>query len=155
LDSNCEYAGGCGKGSRQDKWLTADLHKSRAQCTLAFFHQPLFSSGGHGDNFDYRTFWDDLYAAHAEVVLDGHDHDYERFAPQDPQGRADANGIREFVVGTGGKNRGGFRVIRPNSQVRAAPFGVLELTLHPRSYDWRFVPIAGSTFTDRGSTRCH
>jgi hypothetical protein len=155
LDSNCEEVDGCRKGSRQEKWLAADLRRSKARCTLAFFHEPLFSSGGHGDDFHYRTLWEDLYAAHADVVLNGHDHVYERFAPQDPMGRADANGIREFVVGTGGKNHGSFRVIRANSQVRAAPFGVLELTLHPRSYNWRFVSIAGSAFTDSGSSQCH
>ena len=157
LNSACAVAGGCTKGSPQERWLAADLKAHPNKCTLAFWHEPLFSSGGHGGDMGYMPFWQDLYQAGAEIVLNGHDHDYERFAPQTPSGALDpAQGIREFVVGTGGKNLGTFHTrIRPNSEVRSRTFGVLELRLHPTSFDWSFVPIAGSTFTDSGSGTCH
>jgi len=101
-------------------------------------------------------FWDALYAAGAEVVLNGHHHFYERFAPQTPSQQASASGIREFVVGTGGRNLARFATVQPNSEVRGnSAFGVLSLTLHPTSYDWRFVPEAGQTFSDSGTTACH
>jgi hypothetical protein len=102
--------------------------------------------------------WEALYAADAEVVLNGHDHDYERFAPQSPSGAVDdARGIRQFVVGTGGRELRPFRTaIEANSEVRNAnTFGVLKLTLHPNSYEWKFVPVAGKTFTDTGTSDCH
>jgi acid phosphatase type 7 len=104
-----------------------------------------------------RATWDALYAANADVVVSGHDHNYERFAPQSPSGEADASrGIREFVVGTGGKELRPFGMIKANSQVRnATTYGVLKLTLNPTSYDWKFVPVAGKTFTDSGTTSCH
>ena len=99
--------------------------------------------------------WQDLYAAHADIVLSAHDHDYERFALQGPAGAADANGIREFVVGTGGKSHYGFVTVEPNSQVRDSnAFGVLQLKLHPNGYDWEFVPEKGASFTDSGSEAC-
>ncbi len=103
------------------------------------------------------SFWQDLYAAGAEVVLSGHTHNYERFAPQRPNGTLDGTrGIREFVVGTGGVSHNPFRTVKPNSQVRnASTYGVLKLILHPGSYDWKFVPVAGETFTDSGTKRCH
>lgn len=154
LNSECASAGGCGKGTAQERWLRSDLRAHPTLCTLAFWHQPRFSSGGHGDNAAYQTFWEDLQAAGAELVLNGHDHDYERFAPQTPGRAPAADGIREFVVGTGGKNLRAPGAPKANSEVRAATFGVLELTLRSDSYDWEFVPIAGS-FTDRGHTRCH
>jgi acid phosphatase type 7 len=90
-------------------------------------------------------------------VLGGHDHDYERFAPQDPNGKADAaRGIREFVVGTGGKSHRPFAYVRPNSEVRNNDtYGVLKLTLYPNGYDWQFIPVAGKSFTDTGSGNCH
>jgi hypothetical protein len=154
LNSECSNAGGCGKGSAQEQWLQSDLRAHPARCTLAFWHEPRFSSGGHGNNPAYQVFWEDLVAAGAELVLNGHDHDYERFAPQTPSGVADPNGIREFVVGTGGKNLRPLHDPRPNSEARSDTFGVLELTLHSDSYDWQFVPIAGSSFTDHGSTKC-
>jgi hypothetical protein len=103
-------------------------------------------------------FWDDLYAANADLVLNGHDHDYERFAPQSPGGTADpARGIRELAVGTGGAGERGFRTPpEPNSEVRnGVTHGVLKLTLHLNRYDWQFVPVAGKTFTDTGTTTCH
>jgi hypothetical protein len=102
-----------------------------------------------------RPIWDALYEARAELVLAGHDHHYERFAPQTPSGAPDANGIRQFVVGTGGKNYTRIHSLQANSEVRAANvFGVLELRLSRDGYRWRFVPEAGKTFTDSGSGVC-
>jgi hypothetical protein len=158
INSNCSAVGGCSVGSPQEKWLRANLKATTRRCTLAYWHHPLFSSGGHGAESQMRPIWDDLYRAHAEIVLGGHDHDYERFAPQTPAGAADpSGGIREFVVGTGGKNHDRFGPnVAPNSEVRNSDtFGVLKLTLHPSGYDWKFLPEAGHTFTDSGSGTCH
>jgi hypothetical protein len=157
LNSNCAAVGGCGPGSPQQQWLANDLAAHRGACLLAYWHHPRFSSGPHGDDPTSQPFWDDLYAAGADVVLNGHDHIYERFAPQTPAGAADpARGIRQFVVGTGGKNLTGIFQVRANSEVRdAATFGALELTLYPNGYAWRFRPEAGKTFTDSGLGVCH
>jgi hypothetical protein len=158
LNSMCENVGGCGASSPMVTWLKNDLAANPAACTLAYFHHPLFNSGAeHGNDPKMRPSWDALYAAGAEVVLSGHEHTYERFAPQTPAGAADpAQGIREFVVGTGGASHYSFGTIQPNSEVRNADtYGVLKLTLHPGSYDWRFVPEAGKTFTDSGTDQCH
>ena len=159
LNSNCAEVGGCDTTSAQGQWLQGDLAAhSNAACTLAYFHHPLFSSGSdNGNDPEMRPIWDSLYAAGAEMVLNGHDHDYERFAPQTASGVADsARGIREFVVGTGGRSHYSFGTIRDNSQVRNSDtFGVLKLTLHPTSYDWQFVPEVGKTFSDSGSASCH
>jgi hypothetical protein len=157
LNSNCSRAGGCGEGSPQLTWLRADLATHRTRCTLAFWHHPRFSSGEHGNQMQMAPIWQALYTAGADVVLSGHDHDYERFAPQDGNGGADAaRGIREFVVGTGGKNHYPFSSPQPNSEVRNdTTFGVIELTLRPTGYDWQFLPEAGKTFTDSGSGACH
>ncbi len=160
LNSECDKVGGCDASSEQVKWLKQDLGKSGAHCTLAYFHKPLFSSGvEHGNDPTVKPLWEALYAAGAEIVINGHDHHYERFAPQDPNGQADSqHGIREFVVGTGGKST--HRTLsptpQPNSEARNADtFGVLKLTLHSGSYDWKFVPQAGKAFTDSGSGTCH
>ncbi|HZV80065.1 MAG TPA: metallophosphoesterase [Candidatus Binatus sp.] len=157
LNGNCQFIGGCESGSPQERWLHADLAADRAACTLAYWHQPRFSSGFHGDDPQYAAFWNELYAAHADLALAGHDHDYERFAPQTPSASVDnATGIRELVVGTGGRSHSFFLRVRKNSEVRASgTFGVLFLTLHPHSYDWVFTPIAGYHFTDRGTGMCH
>ncbi len=158
LNSNCSSVGGCGAGSPQEKWLKADLAAHPTACTLAYWHHPRFDSDAYVSNAtNMSTVWQDLYNANADLVLSGHTHEYERFAPQNPSGVADpARGIREIVVGTGGVNHSSFGTIQPNSEVRnATTFGVLKLTLHPTSYDWQFLPIAGSTFTDSGSTNCH
>jgi hypothetical protein len=157
LNTNCAEVGGCGSGSLQDQWLLDDLTLHPAACTLAYFHAPRFSSGQNGSSTDSAQFWQDLYDAGADVVLSGDDHDYERFAPQAPDGTLDtARGIREFVVGTGGGSRQWFNTDEPNSEVRdSAARGVLSLTLHAGSFDWRFVPAAGTTFTDSGSQSCH
>ena len=156
LDSNCSEVGGCEVGSPQERWLRSDLASHRAQCTLAYWHHPRFSSGRHGTDDAVDGLWRTLYANRADVVLVGHDHDYERFAPLDSAGVPDsARGIREFVVGTGGKSHYWFESRERGSQVRdATSFGVLALTLKPRGYDWRFLPAVGS-FADRGSGRCH
>jgi hypothetical protein len=159
LNSECKEVGGCDAASSQGQWLAKDLAGHAGKCTLAYWHKPLFSSGAkHGDDAEVKPFWQILYAAHADVVLGGHDHDYERMTLQDPDGKADpSRGIREFVVGSGGKNsHRTFGPSEPNTESRNADtFGVLKLTLHARSYDWEFVPEAGKTFTDSGSGTCH
>jgi acid phosphatase type 7 len=158
LNSECKDVGGCEAGSPQEKWLRADLAAHPAACTLAYWHKPLFSSGGtHGNDLTVKPLWQALYQANADVAVAGHDHDYERFAPQTPDGIADpARGIREFVVGTGGKNHRPFGDAKPNSEVRdATAFGVLKLTLKTGGYDWQFIPEAGKNFTDSGIGNCH
>jgi hypothetical protein len=141
--------------SASNTFLQSDLAAHPAQCTLAYWHHPRFSSGSrHGNNSGMDPLWRSLYAARADVVLNGHDHEYERFAPQNPSGVADPNGIREFVVGTGGRSLYSFSSPVPNSQLRdASHYGVLELTLHPSSYDWRFI-ARGGTVTDSGTGQC-
>lgn len=157
LNSECRRVGGCGAGSPQERWLQADLTAHPTGCTLAYWHRPRFSSGQHGDDDATADFWSALYAAGVEVALAGHDHDYERFAPQTPTAAADpARGIRQFVVGTGGEEFYRIHTPRPNSEVRkAGVFGVLLITLRPEGYDWQFKSVAPSTFTDRGSGTCH
>jgi len=156
LNSNCGDAGGCGATSPQGTWLANDLNTHANFCTLAYWHIPLFSSGGRANN-NSKTFWQLLYDNNADLILSAHDHTYERFAPQTPSGTLDTSrGIREFIVGSGGANHTSFVTIAANSEVRnASTFGVLEITLHPTSYDWQFVPEAGQTFTDSGTTACH
>ena len=156
LNTNCGDAGGCGATSAQGRWLQADLAAHTNYCTLAYWHIPRFSSGGRA-NANSQSFWNQLYAADADVILAAHDHLYERFAPQSPSGVADpVRGIREFIVGTGGANTTSFAATAANSEVRNDnTAGVLKLTLHATSYDWQFVPEAGKTFTDSGTTPCH
>lgn len=158
LNSNCAEVGGCGLRSRQIRWLRRDLTRNRARCTVAYFHHPLFSSGRGTETNAVRAFWRVLYNRGADVILSGHAHSYERFAPQTPGGRrSPKKGIRQFVVGTGGEP-----ALRPfgaraaNSQVRndETP-GVLRLNLRRGGYTWKFVPIAGMKFTDSGRSRCH
>ena len=156
LNSSCEEIGGCGAGSPQERWLRADLAANPASCTLAYWHHPRFSSGEHGSDSTYTDLWQALYEANADVVLVGHDHDYERFAPQRADGALDlVRGIREFVVGTGGKGTRTFPRVRANSEARdVTSLGVLELTLGQAAYSWGFRPAVGS-FTDGGSASCH
>ena len=156
LNSNCSSAGGCSSSSAQGKWLVADLAAHSNMCTLAYWHIPLYSSGGRA-NGNSLYFWQALYAAHADVILSSHDHTYERFAPQDPLAHLDAaNGIREFIVGTGGANHTSFVTVAANSEVRnSTTFGLMELTLHATSYNWNFVPELGGTFSDSGTGTCH
>lgn len=156
LNSNCSNAGGCSSGSPQGKWLTADLAAHSNTCTLAYWHIPVWSSGGRASS-NMSTLTQILYNANADLILDAHDHDYERFAPQNPQGQRDTTrGIRSFVVGTGGANHTSFTTVMANSEVRNdTTFGVLKLTLHASSFDWQFVPVAGQSFTDSGTQACH
>jgi PKD repeat protein len=147
-------------GSAQEQWLRADLAANTSRCTIGLMHEPLFTSGSMGTStygIASKPLWQDFYAAGAEVIMGGHHHHYERFAPQTPDGAADAaTGIREFVVGTGGEDLEGFGTPKPNSQVRnGTTRGVLKLTLGDSAYSWKFVPIAGQTFTDTGTTPCH
>ncbi|MGH2706362.1 MAG: metallophosphoesterase family protein [Actinomycetota bacterium] len=157
LNSNCGEVGGCGAGSPQLQWLRADLAVNPDQCTLAYWHRPRFSSGKHGGDASLSDTWQALYDAGAEVVLNGHDHDYERFAPQSPNGsRDDARGIREFVVGTGGKSHYPIGNPMANSEARSDDtFGVLALTLRGGGYDWRFVADSGGAPVDSGAGTCH
>ena len=143
-------------GSAQEQWLRADLAANPKTCTLAYWHKPRFSSGQHGNIAASQPLWQALYDYGADVILNGHDHTYERFAPQSPNGQADSSrGIRQFVVGTGGAGLYPFPSIQPNSQVRNnTTYGVLKLTLHATSYDWQFIPIAGQIFTDSGTGNC-
>jgi hypothetical protein len=146
-------------GSAQETWLRTDLAATSLTCTLAYWHHPRFSSGTqHGSESSAEPLWQALYDAGAEIVVSGHEHNYERFAPQQPNGTADAvNGIREFVVGTGGTGHyNDLGTQLPNSELfNGTTFGVLKLTLGPGTYSWNFVPVAGETFTDSGSGSCH
>jgi PKD repeat protein len=157
LNSNCNSIGGCGVGSPQERWLRADLAANTQPCTVAMWHHPRFSSGVYGNNSTTSAFWQALYQYGADLVLTGHEHDYERFAPQNPSGVADATyGLRQFVVGTGGANLRSFGTTAANSEVRnATSHGVLKLTLHPGSYDWNFLPVPGASLRDSGTTSCH
>ena len=162
LNTNC-YArglGGCGAGSPQATWLKADLANHPNACIVAYGHHALFSSGffkKHALHPELKQLWQDLYAAHADLVLAGHEHSYERFAAQDPDGNANPEqGIREIVVGTGGRSHGLLGFAAPNSEVRNwETFGVLKLTLLPGKYTWEFIPEEGKTFRDAGSGVCH
>jgi hypothetical protein len=144
-------------GSPQEQWLRADLAAHPVTCTLAYWHHPRFSSGTiHGSNTRVQPLWQALYDFGADVVLAGHEHNYERFAPQDPQGVTDqVRGIRQFVVGSGGRSHYPFGNPIANSEVRNDDtYGVLKLTLHSKSYSWEFVSEAGKTFIDSGSASC-
>ena len=159
LNSNCgaRVLQGCDRGSPQERWLREDLRESEARCTLAFWHHPRFSAGArHGSQPFVEPLWDALYEAGADVVLSGHEHNYQRFAPQTPSGEPDPErGIRQFVVGTGGAPL--YPLGRPiaNLETQGAAYGVLELTLRRDDYDWRFVPVEPRGFSDSGSGRCH
>ena len=151
LNSNLSMS----ENSAQGQWLKGDLATNRAKCTIAYWHHPLFSSSQNGPQSFARDAWRQLYAAGADVVLGGHDHVYERFAPQDPDGRPDsAGGIREFIVGTGGAFLYPFRNRAPNSEVQLRAFGVLKLTLDAESYEWQFIQIGGA-IGDSGTGQCH
>ena len=157
LNSECSDVGGCGPGSPQYEWLRVDLAASAARCTAAYWHHPRFSSGKYGNDPRYQPFWELLYADGAEVVMAGHDHNYQRYARMTPEGvRNDTFGIRQFVVGTGGKNHYSVDPSPvPNREVaNDNTYGVLKLTLRSDSYDWAFVPSVGGNFTDAGSGRC-
>jgi acid phosphatase type 7 len=160
LNTNCDAhgLGGCGAGSPQEEWLRKDLAERPDSCVLAYGHHALFSSGvfrSHAVHSELNVLWRDLYAAHAALVLVGHEHSYERFAPQDAEGHADPNGIREIVVGTGGRSHDPLGFATANSEVRNTDtYGVIKVTLTPGHYTWQFIPEAGKTFTDAGSGTC-
>jgi 3',5'-cyclic AMP phosphodiesterase CpdA len=157
LDSNCGGTA-CAAGSEQERWLRADLAAHPGRCTLAYWHHPRFSSGSvHGSETAVAPLFQALFDAGADVVLAGHEHNYERFAPLDPTGRPnEAAGIRSFVVGTGGRSHYPFGRPLAGSEVRNADaFGVISLTLSEGGYQWEFVPVAGESFTDRGIGNCH
>jgi hypothetical protein len=158
LNSNCEKVGGCERDSPQGRWLRKDLANNPSLCTLAYFHRPLYSTGTNVAGTDVRPFWSMLHNRDADLIVSGHAHRYERFAPMTPSGTPSANGIRQLVAGTGGQP-GGDEVSladAPNLEVvKTGVFGVLRLNLRADSYAWQFVPIAGQTFTDSGTTPCH
>jgi len=155
LNSNIDAS----QGSEQDAWLRRDLAEAEADCILAYWHHPLFSSGYHGDQPQMRDSYRALYEARASVVLSGHDHNYERFASMDPEGRPDPeHGLRSFVVGTGGGQLRPQNIRQPpreNSEVvDGTAWGVLELILHEEFYSWRFVPVDGHSIEDSGRAPC-
>ena len=158
LNAECGIGGqGCYYGSPQEKWLRVDLAATKQKCIMALWHQPLFTSGGQSPDQAVQSFWFDLYNYKADIILNGHNHMYERFVPLNPYGIAVTNGIRQFVVGTGGapleykpRQPAAGEVIRD-----ATTFGYLKLTLLSDSYTWRFVPKSGDSFTDSGTAYCH
>lgn len=158
LNDNAQYVP-FDEGSEQLAWLRADLAANAKRCTVALWHAPLFLSSrdrGYVENWSRRILWDVLHAAGVDVVINGHQHHYERMAPLRPDGtRDDAGGIRQFNVGTGGSGLALPTEIHPHSESRGAEFGVLTLALRPLDYDWRFVPAAGQSFTDSGTGQCH
>lgn len=148
----------CAAGGAQEQWLRADLAAHPNACTPAYWHHPRFSSGTtHGSSTTVAPLWQALYDNNADLVMEGHEHNYERFAPLDPSGQVDTGrGVRSFVVGTGGRSHYGFGAPISGSEARNSDtFGVLQLTLRSNGFDWQFVPEAGKTFTDFGSGGCH
>src|SRR5215204_5167897 len=158
LNSNCKEVGGCEWRSAQGRWLRRDLANHQGRCTLAYFHHPLYASGRGYDSPKVKPFWHILYNHHAEVILSGHAHRYERFARISPSGkRSSARGIRQFIVGTGGAMGGdqhGPDEPRVQAKKIGAP-GVLKLELGSSFYHWKFVPVAGRNYTDSGRAHCH
>ncbi len=152
LNHECATVGGCGPGSPQESWLAADLAAHPAACTLVLGHEPRWSD--IGGRPEYQTIWQRLVAARATLLVSGHDHNYQRFAPRDADGVADANGVRQFVVGTGGVSLEAFPGGATTTEARdAGHYGVLKLTLHSGRYDWQFLTTAG-TVTDSGTASC-
>jgi hypothetical protein len=143
-------------GSPQAEWLRNDLESIGSRCTAAYWHHPLVSSGVNGGSESVRNAWQMLYQHGAEIVINGHDHMFERYVPQDPFGRPDsARGIRQFIVGTGGCYLYPVKQRQPNSEVQGHTHGVLKLTLRSDGYDWDFIPVSGNGFSDSGSGSCH
>ena len=156
LNSNCSKIDGCKENSPQAQWLREDLAEHPTGCTLAYWHKPRFSSSSRGNDSDVIDFWDILHEAGAEVILTGHNHHYERFAPLKSNGELDTiRGIRQFVVGTGGRNLRGFDKVQDHSEVRNdEAYGFLRLDLHEQSYNWEFISEKG-IILDSGSDKCH
>lgn len=153
ISLNSEIA--ASEGSPQNNWLEQDLASSTKRCILAFWHKPLFSAGPHGSNASVRPLWDDLYAARADVILNGHDHNYQRFAPVTPAGATASDGVREFVVGTGGRDLYSLGAMANLQAGNNTSWGVLKMVLHNSTYEWRFVSITGQTYSDSGTSACH
>lgn len=155
LNSNCD-AIACGPNSRQAAWLREDLAAYAGQCTLLYWHHPRWSSGISGNYGPVSPFWRIAREYGSELVVSGHDHAYERFAPQDGDGSPDPEGIRQFVVGIGGSDLRDFGIIKPNSEIRDnSTHGVILFRLFPDRYEWEFIPVEGGKFTDSGSEPCH
>ena len=158
LNSNCDKAGGCGRRSPQGRWLRRDLRSNPSRCTMAYWHRPLYSTGTNVAGTDVKPFWNILQDRDADLIVNGHAHRYERFAPMPPNGGRSENGIRQIVAGTGGAG-GGDEISpedAPNLQrVKVGTFGVLKLSLRSDSYTWKFVRASGEEFTDSGTTGCH
>jgi hypothetical protein len=154
LNSNCD-AIACGPNSAQASWLREDLAANGSQCTILYWHHPRYSSGISGNYGLVSSFWRIALEYGADVVVSGHDHDYERFALQDGDGKADPDGIRQFVVGTGGSKLRDFGEVKPNSEMRDnSSLGVILFRLFPGRYEWEFIPVEGGTFTDHGEDKC-
>jgi chitodextrinase len=154
ISLNSEVARGA--TSEQVTWLKNDLASTSARCVMAYWHKPRFTAGNYSDDSSFQPFWDALYAANADVVINGHDHNYQRYVPMTPTGaRDDARGIREFVVGTGGRSHYGLRADSRREAADSSSYGVLKLTLRASGYDWQFLPEAGRTYTDSGTGTCH
>jgi hypothetical protein len=156
LNSNCAAIGGCGVDSPQHKWLVGDLVATKRPCTVAIWHHPLFTSAVRGSNTFMKPLWEALETGGTDLILNGHEHHYERFAPQDGEGAPKANGIREIVVGTGGITMNPFSTPVPNSEFRANGFGFLRLELKAGGFSWKFVGDPDTIhFDDAGADRCH
>ncbi len=145
------------ESSAQIKWLREDLLSHPARCTIAYWHHPLFTSGRRGNNLKMKAAWQMLQKSGAEIILSGHDHHYERFAPQDAEGvHNEKQGLRELLVGTGGVGLTPPDVARTNSEVRdSSTHGVIKLALYDNAYRWEFVPVAGGSYSDSGTGVCH
>jgi hypothetical protein len=154
LNSECSHAGGCGSGSDQERWLKADLASHPATCTLAFWHEPRYGATSGTDNGSLDALWDDLVAGHADLALVGHIHSYARLTPLNASGQPSATGLREIIVGTGGKSEGS-PAHRSIIEESGDDFGVLKVVLHGASYSWRFKHVAGEDYADSGSSFCH
>jgi hypothetical protein len=159
LNSECTRisgGAGCAAGSPQQRWLDADLAANPALCTAVMQHKPRWGSNSFA-SAETQPLINTMYARKVDLLLAGHSHSYERFAPQNPSGqRDDAAGIREIIPGTGGSFFTGFGTVAANSEVRKSKiFGVLKLTLHPSSYDWSFVADPSTPFADSGTSTCH
>ncbi len=158
LNSNCWAVGGCGINSPQLNFLKKDLAENKDRsCTIAFWHHPLLTSGFYSPGYEpVKPFWGVLYENNVELVLNGHDHIYERFGKMDPGGIKSEGGVRQFIVGTGGRNLYAIKNILNGSEARQnQEFGVLKLTLLPESYEWEFVSVLDAGYTDKGTDNCH
>lgn len=156
LNSNCDYVS-CRPDSAQLKWLREDLEANKTQCTLAYWHDPMVGSALHDYYYGVLPFWEALYDYGAEIIVNGHNHIFEVFSPQNPELKPDLeNGIAQFIVGTGGASHYSFTDIKPNSIIRDnTSFGIIKFKLFENQYEWEFIPVAEGDFTSTGSGLCH